>query len=245
MINNIFVNEVNKLKIKITNKELDLLEQYYNFLIKYNEHTNITAITKKEDVYIKHFLDSLMVTKVINFNNIDNLIDIGSGAGFPGIVLKIFFPNIKIILLDSNNKKTTFLNEVIKKLNLKDIEVVNLRAEEYMKNHLNEFDICISRAVAYIDIITTLSLPFIKPEGKVVLMKGNYKEEIDLLNFYKEELYIKNINITNYNLLNNEERKIIIIDKNKNNNSIVNYATLIKKSELRRKKFNILNNNKN
>ena len=166
MINNYFINEVKKLNIKITNKELELLEQYYNFLIKYNEHTNITAITKKEDVYIKHFLDSLMVTKAINFNKIDNLIDIGSGAGFPGIVLKIFFPNIKIILLDSNNKKTTFLNEVIKKLNLKDIQVVNLRAEEYMKNHLNEFDICISRAVAYIDIITSLSLPFIKKDGK-------------------------------------------------------------------------------
>ena len=241
MINNYFINEVKKLNIKITNKELDLLEQYYNFLIKYNEHTNITAITKKEDVYIKHFLDSLMVTKAINFNKINNLIDIGSGAGFPGIVLKIFFPNIKIILLDSNNKKTTFLNEVIKKLNLKDIQVVNLRAEEYMKNHLNEFDICISRAVAYIDIITSLSLPFIKEDGSVILMKGNYQDEIKILNTYKKELHISNFDIINYKILSDDNnRSLIIIRKNEVTSKIVNYPKILKQSEMRRKKFNLL-----
>lgn len=241
MINNYFINEVKKLNIKITNKELDLLEQYYNFLIQYNEHTNITAITKKDDVYIKHFLDSLMVTKSIDLNHINNLIDIGSGAGFPGIVLKIFFPNIKIILLDSNNKKTTFLNEVIKKLNLKDIQVVNLRAEEYMKNHLNEFDICISRAVAYIDIITSLSLPFIKEDGSVILMKGNYQDEIKILNTYKKELHISNFDIINYKILSDDNnRSLIIIRKNEVTSKIVNYPKILKQSEMRRKKFNLL-----
>lgn len=241
MINNYFINEVKKLNIKITNKELDLLEQYYNFLIQYNEHTNITAITKKDDVYIKHFLDSLMVTKSIDFNKIDNLIDIGSGAGFPGIVLKIFFPNIKIILLDSNNKKTTFLNEVIKKLNLKDIQVVNLRAEEYMKNHLNEFDICISRAVAYIDIITSLSLPFIKKDGRVILMKGNYQDELKILNIYKNELHISNFDIINYKILSDDNnRSLIIIRKNEVTSKLVNYPKILKQSEMRRKKLNLL-----
>ena len=241
MINNYFINEVKKLNIKITNKELELLEQYYNFLIEYNEHTNITAITKKDDVYIKHFLDSLMVTKSIDLNHINNLIDIGSGAGFPGIVLKIFFPNIKIILLDSNNKKTTFLNEVIKKLNLKDIQVVNLRAEEYMKNHLNEFDICISRAVAYIDIITSLSLPFIKEDGSVILMKGNYQDEIKILNTYKKELHISNFDIINYKILSDDNnRSLIIIRKNEVTSKIVNYPKLLKQSEMRRKKLNLI-----
>ena len=241
MINNYFINEVKKLNIKITNKELDLLEQYYNFLIQYNEHTNITAITKKDDVYIKHFLDSLMVTKSIDLNHINNLIDIGSGAGFPGIVLKIFFPNIKIILLDSNNKKTTFLNEVIKKLNLKDIQVVNLRAEEYMKNHLNEFDICISRAVAYIDIITSLSLPFIKEDGSVILMKGNYQDEIKILNTYKKELHISNFDIINYKILSDDNnRSLIVIRKNEVTSKIVNYPKILKQSEMRRKKLNLL-----
>ena len=241
MINNYFINEVKKLNIKITNKELDLLEQYYNFLIQYNEHTNITAITKKDDVYIKHFLDSLMVTKSIDLNHINNLIDIGSGAGFPGIVLKIFFPNIKIILLDSNNKKTTFLNEVIKKLNLKDIQVVNLRAEEYMKNHLNEFDICISRAVAYIDIITSLSLPFIKEDGSVILMKGNYQDEIKILNTYKKELHISNFDIINYKILSDDNnRSLIVIRKNEVTSKLVNYPKILKQSEMRRKKLNLL-----
>ena len=241
MINNYFINEVKKLNIKITNKELDLLEQYYNFLIQYNEHTNITAITKKDDVYIKHFLDSLMVTKSIDLNHINNLIDIGSGAGFPGIVLKIFFPNIKIILLDSNNKKTTFLNEVIKKLNLKDIQVVNLRAEEYMKNHLNEFDICISRAVAYIDIITSLSLPFIKEGGSVILIKGNDQDEIKILNTYKKELHISNFDIINYKILSDDNnRSLIIIRKNEVTSKLVNYPKILKQSEMRRKKLNLL-----
>ena len=241
MINNYFINEVKKLNIKITNKELEQLEQYYDFLIQYNEHTNITAITKKDDVYIKHFLDSLMVTKSIDLNHINNLIDIGSGAGFPGIVLKIFFPNIKIILLDSNNKKTTFLNEVIKKLNLKDIQVVNLRAEEYMKNHLNEFDICISRAVAYIDIITSLSLPFIKEDGSVILMKGNYQDEIKILNTYKKELHISNFDIINYKILSDDNnRSLIIIRKNEVTSKIVNYPKILKQSEMRRKKLNLI-----
>lgn len=240
MINDVFINELSKLNIEINEKKLDLLKQYYKFLIQYNKHTNITAITKQEDVYIKHFLDSLMVTKVVNFNQIDSLIDIGSGAGFPGIVLKIFFPNIKITLLDSNNKKTNFLNELIKKLNLQNINVVNLRAEEYMKNHLNEYDICISRAVAYIDIITSLSLPFIKKDGSVILMKGNYQEEIDLLQKYKEELNIKSIRITKYDLINNETRSIIMINKKNTTNSQINYAALLKKSEMRRKKINII-----
>ena len=241
MINNYFINEVKKLNIKITNKELELLEQYYNFLIQYNEHTNITAITKKDDVYIKHFLDSLMVTKSIDLNHINNLIDIGSGAGFPGIVLKIFFPNIKITLLDSNNKKTTFLNEVIKKLNLKDIQVVNLRAEEYMKNHLNEFDICISRAVAYIDIITSLSLPFIKEDGSVILMKGNYQDELKILNTYKKELHISNFDIINYKILSDDNnRSLIIIRKNEVTSKIVNYPKILKQSEMRRKKLNLI-----
>lgn len=240
MINDIFISELSKLNIDITKKKLDLLEQYYNFLIQYNEHTNITAITKKDDVYIKHFLDSLMVTKSIDLNHINNLIDIGSGAGFPGIVLKIFFPNIKITLLDSNNKKTNFLNELIIKLDLKDIEVVNLRAEEYMKYHLNEYDVCISRAVAYIDIITSLSLPFIKADGSVILMKGNYQDELKILNTYKNELHISNFNIINYKILSDDNnRSLIVISKNEVTSKIVNYPKLLKQSEMRRKKLNL------
>ena len=110
-----------------------------------------------------------------------------------------------------------------------------------MKNHLNEFDICISRAVAYIDIITSLSLPFIKEDGSVILMKGNYQDEIKILNTYKKELHISNFDIINYKILSDDNnRSLIIIRKNEVTSKIVNYPKILKQSEMRRKKLNLL-----
>ena len=129
---------------------------------------------------------------------------------------------------------------IITKLDLKDIEVINLRAEEYMKYHLNEYDVCISRAVAYIDIITSLSLPFIKADGRVILMKGNYQDELKILNTYKNELHISNFNIINYKILYDyNNRSLIVISKNEVTSKIVNYPKLLKQSEMRRKKLNL------
>ena len=113
-----FIKEINNLNISITNDILDKLDAYYNYLYEYNKHTNLTAITNKEDVYLKHFYDSITLVKVIDLNSINNLLDFGTGAGFPGIVLKIFYPHLKVTLIDSNNKKTKFLTEVINKLQL-------------------------------------------------------------------------------------------------------------------------------
>ena len=161
MIND-FEKKLKQLGINYSNKELDLLEMYYIFLVEYNTHTNLTTITEKEDVYNKHFYDSLMISKVIDLTKIDTVLDIGSGAGFPGVVLKIFYPNIRLTLLDSNNKKTRFLTELVAKLDLKDVNIINDRAENYMKNNLNSYDLCVSRAVAYVDIISSLSTQFIK-----------------------------------------------------------------------------------
>lgn len=233
MINN-FEENLKNLGINYTSKELDLLEKYYDFLVKYNAHTNLTTITEKEDVYNKHFYDSLMITQVVDLTEINNVLDIGSGAGFPGVVLKIFFPNIKLTLLDSNNKKTKFLTELIEKLGLKDVSIVNDRAENYMKNNLNSYDICVSRAVAYVDIISSLSTPFIKLDGKVLLMKGDFSSEELILKKYMKELNIKQFSEYEYQL-NNQSRKIIIISKAKEDNQIPNYASLIKKSEKRKK----------
>lgn len=233
MINN-FNENLKNLGINYTSKELDLLEKYYDFLVEYNTHTNLTTITEKEDVYNKHFYDSLMITQVVDLTKINNVLDIGSGAGFPGVVLKIFFPNIKLTLLDSNNKKTKFLAELIEKLGLKDVSIINDRAENYMKNNLNSYDICVSRAVAYVDIISSLSTPFIKLDGKVLLMKGDFSSEELILKKYMKELNIKQFNEYEYQL-NNQSRKIIIISKAKEDNQIPNYASLIKKSEKRKK----------
>lgn len=233
MINN-FNENLKNLGINYTSKELDLLEKYYYFLVEYNAHTNLTTITEKEDVYNKHFYDSLMITQVVDLTKINNVLDIGSGAGFPGVVLKIFFPNIKLTLLDSNNKKTKFLTELIEKLGLKDVSIINDRAENYMKNNLNSYDICVSRAVAYVDIISSLSTPFIKLDGKVLLMKGDFSSEELILKKYMKELNIKQFSEYEYQL-NNQSRKIIIISKAKEDNQIPNYASLIKKSEKRKK----------
>ncbi len=238
MIND-FINELKKNNIPYDEEKLSKLNIYYNFLIEYNSHTNVTAITDEKEVYFKHFLDSLMVSKAVNLSN-QIILDIGSGAGFPGIVLKIFYPNIKLSVLDSNNKKITFINMLLEKLNINDVITVCDRAENYMKDHLNEFDIVVSRAVAYADIITSLSVPFIKKDGVIILMKGNYEGELKILNTYKNELNISSIDTINYDILSKENnRSLIIIKKINETSKVVNYAKLLKQSENRRQKLKL------
>ena len=129
---------------------------------------------------------------------------------------------------------------LLEKLNIKDVITVCDRAENYMKYHLNEFDIVLSRAVAYADIITSLSVPFIKKEGVIILMKGNYEGELKVLNTYKNELNISSIDIINYDILSNENnRSLIVIKKNNESSKVVNYAKLLKQSDNRRKKLNL------
>lgn len=231
-MNNIdFKEKLLDLNIEYNQNKLDMLEQYYNLLVEYNSHTNITAITNKEDVYLKHFYDSLILTKFIDLTEINTMIDIGSGAGFPGIVIKIFFPNINLTVLDSNNKKTKFISLVVDKLNLNNVNIINLRAEDYAKENLNKFDLVTSRAVAYADIITELSIPFVNLNGNICLMKGNSQEEIDLLNKHQKDLNIKNISINKY-ILNNDERNVIIIKKDKLTTNVKNYSQIVKRSKI-------------
>ena len=231
-----FKNAVISLGINIDEDKLEKLNIYYEELIAYNEHTNVTGITLKEDVYLKHFYDSLMIAKAIDLNNISTMIDIGSGAGFPGVVLKIFFPNIELTLLDSNNKKTKFLEIICNKLDLKNVQIINDRAENYAINHLNEYDLCVSRAVAFVDIIASISIPFIKKDGKVVLMKGSFENELNVLQNHLNELNIKLFNIIEYNLPSlADQRNLIVIEKNSITSKIMSYSQIIK----RNKKWNV------
>jgi len=227
-----FVKKLKKLKIDCHQKQLEMLNIYYEYLIEYNSHTNLTAITEKEDIYLKHFYDSLTLNSVIDLNQIDNMIDIGSGAGFPGVVLKIFFPHMHVTILDSNNKKTTFVAKLIEKLGLSGIEVVNARAEDYAKDKMNSFDMCVSRAVAFIDIITELSLPLIKKSGKVALMKGNFENEIVTLKKYQQKLNISNYKINKVILPNNDERNIVILEKEKETNKLLTYSQIVKRNKV-------------
>ncbi len=126
-----FIKAIAKMNIDYTEEKLSKLEKYYELLVEWNKKMNLTAITDKKEVYLKHFFDSLTLTKVIDLNKEKSLCDIGTGAGFPGIVLKIFFPHLKITLIDSLNKRLIFLNEVVKVLKLENVELIHARAEEY------------------------------------------------------------------------------------------------------------------
>lgn len=173
-----FVTELNRINIQLSEEQLRELEIYKDFLIEYNEYTNLTAIKNPEDIYLKHFYDSLTLTELIDFKAYNNLLDIGTGAGFPGVVLKIAFPHLNLTLLDSNGKKIEFLRQLIQKLNLNNVKLINDRAEDYIKNKRESFDIVTARAVSNMSIITELCLPYVKINGCFIAMKGSNKEEI-------------------------------------------------------------------
>ena len=172
-----FTLALRKLNINITKKQLDDLELYYKMLIEYNKHTNLTRITEEKEVYLKHFYDSLTLTKAINLYD-QTLLDVGTGAGFPGLVLKIIFPKLKITLIDSLNKRIDFLKLIINKLNLKDIAVIHTRAEEFAVNNRENFDIVTSRAVANLKILSELCIPMVKIGGYFIPMKASASSEI-------------------------------------------------------------------
>lgn len=172
-----FISALKNLNINITDKALNDLDTYYKMLIEYNSHTNLTRITEENEVYLKHFYDSLTLVKAIDLDN-QTLLDIGTGAGFPGLVLKIVFPNLKVTLVDSLNKRIAFLKSVIEKLNLKDIEAIHARAEEYASKKRESFDIVTSRAVANMSMLSELCIPFVKNHGYFIPMKADAKDEL-------------------------------------------------------------------
>lgn len=173
-----FISELAKINITLTEEQINQLEIYKEFLIEYNTHTNLTAIKEESGIYLKHFYDSITMNQYIKKDM--KILDIGTGAGFPGMVLAILNKDSFFTLLDSNNKKTTFLKLLTKKLNLKNVEVIHARAEEYIHIHKEEFDIVTSRAVAELRILAEMSLPALKIGGKFIPLKANVQEEIPL-----------------------------------------------------------------
>ena len=174
-----FINEIKKLGIDVTEEQLEKLEIYCNFLLEYNTHTNLTAIKNREEVYLKHFYDSLTLVKSIDLTSIENLLDTGTGAGFPGMVLKIFFPNLQIYLVDSNNKKTKFLIELKDKLNVDKVEVINNRIENITSRFINSIDMVTARAVTNLPVLVELALPLVKVDKYFIAMKGNAQDELE------------------------------------------------------------------
>ena len=208
-----FVNNIKDLNIQINDDILNKLDIYYNFLVEYNNHTNLTAITEENEVYLKHFYDSLTIVKSIDLLTIESLIDVGTGAGFPGMVLAIFYPNLHVTLLDSNNKRINFLNELKDKLGITNVTTVHDRSEIYAKNHKDSFDVVTARAVKNMKELTELCLPLVKVNGYFIPLKGIINDELD-----NAKDIIKNINgnvenIISFNLPNGDQRNIIVIKK--------------------------------
>lgn len=211
---NEFIEKVTKLQINIDDDKLEKLEKYYNLLIEYNKVMNLTGITEKEQVYLKHFYDSLCISKVVDLNNESTLCDVGTGAGFPGIVLKIFYPHLKITLLDSLNKRVEFLNIIITELELTDIEAIHTRAEEYALKNRERFDIVTSRAVANLNTLLELSIPMVKSNKYFIPLKANIDEELEQSKNALEKLNSKIVCIEKFLLpVENSNRTILKIEK--------------------------------
>lgn len=194
-----FIDELKKININISVDTLDKLDKYYHLLVEENKKYNLTAITEEQQVYLKHFYDSLTITKIIDLNE-KYLLDIGTGAGFPGLVLKIVFPTLKVDLLDSTNKRCQFLQMVINKLDLKNINVINARAEEYAKENREKYDIATSRAVAPLKHLLEYSIPTLKINGSFVSLKSNIDEEIKNIKNYYNKLYLDKEEIIKFEL---------------------------------------------
>ena len=210
-----FIKELIKLGIDITDYQLEQLDKYYHLLYEENKKYNLTSITDEENVYLKHFYDSLTLVKSIKLYN-QYICDIGTGAGFPGMILKIVFPNIKIDLIDATLKKCEFLNMVIKKLKLDNITVINTRAEEYSLKIREKYDIVTSRAVAPLKHLLEYSIPLLKINGLFVALKSNIDNELTNINNYYQKLGLINENIIKFKLPYEESnRTIYIIEKNK------------------------------
>ena len=207
----LFLSHLNELNIEVTEEKLNKLEKFYELLIDWNNKINLTRIVEKEEVYLKHFYDSLTIVKEVDLNKVETLCDVGTGAGFPGIVLKIFYPHLKITLVDSLLKRVNYLNTIIKELELNDIVAIHARGEDVKE----KFDIVTSRAVANIEKLVVYTMHLLNKTGRLVALKGDIDKELtdDVKRKLERKYIIEKIN--KFELpIENSKRSLVIL-KNK------------------------------
>lgn len=213
---NEFIESLKQLNIEITSDQLNQLELYYELLVEWNNKINLTGITEHNEVYLKHFYDSLTICRNINLNEVDSLADVGTGAGFPGMVIKILFPNLKVDLIDSLGKRIVFLNDVVNKLKLQKISIINARAEEYAVKNREKYDIVTARAVAPLNILLEYCIPLVKNKGYFIPLKANCDEEINRIKNATKLLDCEIDKIDKFKLPKENSTRTIIKFKKKN-----------------------------
>lgn len=216
----ILESRLEPLHITLSSMQLDQFDKFYDLLVEWNKVMNLTGITEYQDVVEKHFLDSLSIVKIIDMNQIEYAIDIGTGAGFPGIPLKIAFPDINIVLLDSLNKRIKFLDHIIEELKLDGIRTIHGRAEDYAREagYREKFDLCVSRAVANLASLSEYCLPYVRVGGRFVSYKsGDIEQEISEGERAIKILGGKVYQVEKFNLPGTEiQRSFVMIKKMKN-----------------------------
>jgi 16S rRNA (guanine(527)-N(7))-methyltransferase GidB len=209
-----FVEELSLLGINITADQLKKLNDFYKLLVEWNEKINLTAIVEEQEVYLKHFYDSLTLIKAIDLTKDLSLCDVGSGAGFPGIVLKIVFPNLNITLIDSLNKRVIYLNDIIEQLELSSIKAIHARMEDYARDNQEKFDIITARAVTSTQILSEICVKALKIGGYLILMKGNCEEELESSSKCFKQLNLELSDIHKFILpIENSNRTLVVIEK--------------------------------
>ena len=216
----IFDQKLEQIGIVLTETQKQQFDKFYELLVEWNKVMNLTGITEYEEVNEKHFVDSLSIVKAVDMNQVSSVIDVGTGAGFPGIPLKIAFPHLKVVLLDSLNKRINFLNTVINELGLKDISTIHGRAEDFAKKpeYREQFDICVSRAVANLATLSEYCIPYVKKDGMFVPYKsGEIDEELDQSKKAIHVLGGKTQNVVKFQLPGTEiGRSFVVIKKLQN-----------------------------
>lgn len=215
-----FKKGLKELNLVLDKNQLDQFIRYYEILVEWNSFMNLTTITEFDEVILKHFLDSISIVKGVDFSKMHTVIDVGTGAGFPGIPLKIVYPHLRITLLDSLNKRIKFLNEVILSLNLEEIKTIHGRAEDYAKQleYRESYDLCVSRAVANLSSLTEYCLPYVRKGGLFVPYKsGTAAQEVKDAKKAIRVMGGDIKEIIHFQLLDTDmERSLVIIEKKKN-----------------------------